>query len=136
MPHRHGAGRSAGVVAGMARRDHGPGPVGVRGGFGFDLADGSWYWSPGMYTLHGYRPGQVPGLTLGARLMLRHCYHADRTAVRSAWRRHLIIDGGLVTVHYRVLGADGVTRQVLVLASPVHAGHRGLARFTGVMELD
>lgn len=107
----------------------------VRGGFRFNPAADSGWWSPGMYRLHGYQPGQVPDTSPGARLALTHCHPADRAAVRAAYR-HLQTGGGLVAVHYRVLGADGVSRRVFVLATPVSDRHHRHVGVTGVMELD
>ena len=131
MSHHQGTRRSAGLVAGPDRH----GPAGVKDGFRFDLSSGSWWWSPGMYTLHGYRPGEGPGLPAGPRLVFAHRHPDDRAVVRTAWRQ-LIVRGGLVAVHYRVLGADGVIRRVFVMVSPVSGSHRQLAGVTGVMELD
>lgn len=107
-------------------------PAGVKGGFRFDPVGGSWWWSPGVFAFLGYRPDQAAALIPSVRLLLRHRHPADRVVVRAAWR-HLTAEGGLVAVHYRVLGADGVTRPVFVLAS-VTGQHGCPTMVTGVME--
>jgi hypothetical protein len=110
-------------------------PVGLKGGFRIDLSDGTWWWSPGMFTLHGYRPDQMALTTPTTRLVLAHRHPADREAMADAWA-HLIADGHLVALHYRVIGADGVTRAVFALASTDHTDGRPPTAVTGVLQFE
>ena len=52
-----------------------------------------------------------------------------------AWA-HLIADGHLVALHYRIVGADGVVRPVFVLASTDLDKAVPPTVVTGVMEFD
>jgi hypothetical protein len=107
----------------------------VKGAFRVTLADDSWWWSPGMYMLHGYRPGQVPQVIPSTRLMLAHLHPADRRSMNAAWA-HLIADGELVALRFRIVGADGVVRPVFALASTGFAEREAPSVVTGVLELD
>jgi PAS domain-containing protein len=110
-------------------------PTGVKGGFRITLADGTWWWSPGMFTLHGYRPDEMPRVRPSTRLVLAHRHPDDRKAMANAWA-HLIADGRLVALHYRVLGADGITRAVFALASTDHHRKGRPTAVTGVLQLE
>jgi PAS fold len=108
---------------------------GIKGAFRMTLADGACWWSPGMFTLHGYRAGRLPRLVPTTRVMVNHVHPADRRATADAWA-HLIADGHLVALHYRIVGADGVVRPVFVLASTNHDRANPPTVVTGVMEFD
>ena len=117
------------------RYEHVEKPAGIKGGFRITLASDSWWWSSGMYILHGYRPDQVSAIVPTTRLVLAHRHPADRHAMAAAWS-HLIADGKLVAFHYRVVGADGVIRPVFAMASTdFHRGHAPTV-VTGVMQLE
>jgi len=105
----------------------------LKGGFTINLANGSWWWSPGMYALHGYPDSQPPAVIPNSRLLLAHRDPADRDALRQAWT-HLLSDGGMVALHYRIIGADQVHRPVFVMAS-IRSGRDG-DTITGVMQLE
>lgn len=110
-------------------------PAGIKGAFRITLADGALWWSPGMFTVHGYRTDRGPRLVPTTRLMARQVHPGDRRAGGDAWA-HLVADGHLIALHYRVLGADGITRPVFVLASTdLHQDHPPTV-VTGVMEFD
>ena len=107
----------------------------VKGAFRVTLASGTWWWSPGMYTLHGYRPGQARQVVPSTRLMLAHLHPADRRSMNEAWA-HLIADGELVALRFRIVGADGVVRPVFALASTGFAAGDAPSVVTGVLEFD
>jgi hypothetical protein len=105
----------------------------IKGGFTINPTDGSCWWSPGMYALHGY-PAQRPHSPVpSTRLLLAHCDPADWRIISEA-RTHLLMDGGMVAVRYRIIGADQVRRPVFVMAS-VRSGRDGDV-ITGVMQLE
>lgn len=108
---------------------------GIKGGFRITLRDGDWWWSPGMFTLHGYRPDQIRHIRPTTRLVLAHRHPDDREAMAAAWS-HLIADGSLMALHYRILGADGVTRAVFALASTDHRDDRRPTVVTGVLQFE
>jgi len=110
-------------------------PAGIKGAFRITLADGGLWWSPGMFTLHGYKANQLPQIVPTPRLMGGHVHPADRRATANAWS-HLISDGHLIALHYRVSGADGTIRPVFVLASTDLDKNHPPTAVTGVMEFD
>jgi PAS domain-containing protein len=117
------------------RYEHVEAPAGIKGGFRFSLTDGTWWWSPGMYALHGYPSTQLQKVRPSTRLILTHRHPADRRAMAAAWA-HLIADGSLAAFHYRILGADGVIRPVFALASTdFNRGHEATL-VTGVLQLE
>src|SRR6478609_965134 len=67
------------------RYEHVEAPAGIKGGFRFSLTDGAWWWSPGMYALHGYRQAQMRSVAPSTRLILSHRHPADRQAMAAAW---------------------------------------------------
>ena len=117
------------------RYEHVEAPAGIKGGFRFSLTDGTWWWSPGMYALHGYRQTQLRRVAPSTRLILSHRHPADRQAMAAAWA-HLLADGKLAAFHYRIVGADGITRPVFALASTdFNRGHEP-TMVTGVLQLE
>ena len=117
------------------RYEHVEAPAGIKGGFRFSLTDGAWWWSPGMYALHGYRQAQMRSVAPSTRLILSHRHPADRQAMAAAWA-HLLADGKLAAFHYRIIGADGITRPVFALASTdFNRGHQP-TMVTGVLQLE
>ncbi|MEP6559906.1 MAG: hypothetical protein ABJD68_02395 [Nakamurella sp.] len=122
MSHRHGTSAPTGVAE-----------AGVKGGFTINLTDGSCWWSPGMYALHGYPDRQPPAVLPSTRLLLSHRDPADQRAILQAWT-HLLMDGGMVALRYRILGADQLRRPVFVMAS-IRSDRAGDI-ITGVMQLE
>jgi PAS domain-containing protein len=115
-------------------------PAGVRGGFRYSLSTGLWWWSPGMFQMHGFRPGEYQRVRPSLRLLLAMRHPAERAALAQAWR-HLRTDGGLVAFRYRIVGVDGRIRPVFVMASfdsgsPDRDGGRRIGEVTGVMQSD
>ncbi len=120
------------------RRDHVERPAGIKGGFRFSLTTGQWWWSPGMYRLHGYPPVQWRSVRPSGRLLLAHRHPADRPAFAQAWC-HLLDEGGVIAVRYRIIGVDGLVRPVFAMAyfDRVGTGAGGQSReVTGVMQSD
>lgn len=118
------------------RAEHVERPAGVKGGFRLCLPTGQWWWSTGMYRLHGYRPQQWPSVRPSARLLLTHRHPADRSAFAQAWT-HLLETGGVMAVRYRIVGVDGVIRPVFAMAyfdAPAGAAGRPTGEITGVMQ--
>ena len=116
-----------------------PGPVaapgGIKGGFRFSVADGIWWWSPGMYMLLGLGRQQIAGNPPSTRLLLRHLHPADHRSVAQAWQ-HLRQGGGPVAFGYRIVGADGVVRPVYVTASTERDSRPGATVVSGVIALE
>ena len=117
------------------RYEHVEAPAGIKGGFRFSLVDGAWWWSPGMYLLHGYGPNQMHRIAPSTRLILSHRHPADRQAMASAWA-HLLAEGKLAAFHYRIIGADGVTRPVFAMASTDFNRGHAPTMVTGVLQLE
>jgi hypothetical protein len=127
------------VLTAIHVREHTERPAGVKGGFRLSLASGKWWWSPGMFQLHGYRTGQLPSVRPTSRLLLAHRHPADRHAFAQAWR-HLLADGGVVAVRYRIVGVDDRVRPVFAMASLRRSDGPADGRqppiVTGVMQSD
>ena len=117
------------------RYEHVEAPAGIKGGFRFSLTDAAWWWSPGMYALHGYRPEEMQKIRPSTRLIVIHRHPADRQAMAAAWA-HLIADGSLAAFHYRIVGADGVTRPVFAMASTDFNRGHDPTLVTGVLQLE
>lgn len=120
------------------RTEHVERPAGVKGGFRLCLPTGQWWWSPGMFRLHGYPPHQWRSLRPSTRLLLTHRHPADRSAFAQAWT-HLLQTGGVMAVRYRIVGVDGVIRPVFAMAyfdRPAGAAGRAAGEITGVMQSD
>lgn len=117
------------------RYEHVEAPAGIKGGFRFSLIDGTWWWSPGMYELHGYRPSQLRDVRPSTRLLVTHRHPQDRRAMAAAWA-HLITDGSLAAFHYRIVGADGVVRPVFAMASTDFNRGHAPTMVTGVLQLE
>jgi hypothetical protein len=119
-------------------REHVERPAGVKGGFRLSLTTGQWWWSPGMYRLHGYLPNQWASVRPSGRLLLIHRHPDDRSAFAQAWS-HLLNDGGMIAVRYRIVGFDRLVRPVFAMAY-VDAPARGTGahqrEVTGVMQSD
>lgn len=98
--------------------DHRSGAGGdqVRGAFRIDLGRGRTWWSPGVWLLHGLRPRRAGAPAPGVRVVIRHRHQEDRPAMVKAWR-HLRDTHRPVCFDYRILGVDGVTRPVMVMAA-------------------
>ncbi|HEY5878436.1 MAG TPA: PAS domain-containing protein [Nakamurella sp.] len=115
-------------------REHVERPAGIKGGFRLSLTSGQWWWSPGVYRLHGYRQGQWAAVRPDGRMLLIHRHPDDRAAFAQAWR-HLLADGGMIALRYRIMGVDGLIRPVFAMA--YLDGPDGRPReVTGVLQSD
>lgn len=116
-------------------REHTERPAGVKGGFRLSLDSGQWWWSPGVFELHGFGPDDPLPIRPSTRLLLARRHPADRRAFIQAWR-HLRSDGGVVAIRYRIVGVDGRARPVFVMAHLGDTTGRGPRFVTGVMQSD
>lgn len=107
----------------------------LKGGFRVTLSDMSWWWSPGMFTLLGYRPEQAAQIVPTTSLVLAHRHRDDRRSVESAWAQ-LVTGDGVAAVHYRIVGADGITRPVFAMASTQYDDEHTPVQITGVLQLE
>jgi|GEM_PF-6673771 len=107
----------------------------LRGGFRVTLQDMSWWWSPGMFSLLGYRPNQAAHIVPTTALVLAHRHRDDRRAVESAWAQ-LVSGDGVAALHYRIVGADGLTRPVFAMASTQYDSTRTPVLISGVLQLE
>lgn len=79
--------------------------------FRFDVVTGSWWWSEGMYALHGFAPGEVVPST---ELLLAHKHEDDRARTAESLRA-VLADGEPFCCRHRIVDAAGLTRTVLSL---------------------
>jgi hypothetical protein len=114
-------------------REHTERPAGIKGGFRLSLTSGQWWWSPGVFELHGFGPRRPGAARPSTRLLLTRRHPADRRAFTEAWR-HLLIDGGVVAMRYRIIGVDRRVRPVFVMAYLDEITGRGARFVTGVMQ--
>jgi hypothetical protein len=83
--------------------------------FRYDLIGGRWWWSAGMYALHGFAPGEVIPST---ELMLAHKHPDDRT--RTEHTLQVVMETGEpFCCRHRVLDAGGTVHTVLSLGEGV-----------------
>jgi hypothetical protein len=83
--------------------------------FRYDLVSGRWWWSEGMYALHGFARGEVIPST---ELMLAHKHPDDRT--RTEHTLHAVMETGEpFCCRHRVLDAGGTVHTVLSLGEGV-----------------
>lgn len=85
---------------------------GSSGSFHFVRASGSWTWSDQVYALFGFTPGDVVPTT---DLVLSHQHPDDRPEIEQLLLLDAIEIGRPYSAWHRLLGADGVTRQVVTV---------------------
>ena len=85
-----------------------PQPVGQ---FVLDLSDESWWWSDELYTMHGFRPGDVMPTTA---LMLAHKHPEDQARVEELLLVAASTGEPFSSVH-RIVDAQGRTRTLGVV---------------------
>ena len=80
--------------------------------FHFDAVEDTWWWSPAMYALHGFSPGEVVPTTA---LLMSH-KHADDRARTDSLHRAVLQTGEPFCCRHRIIDAAGKVRLVLTLA--------------------
>jgi len=83
--------------------------------FRFDAVEDTWWWSPAMYALHGFSPGEVVPTTA---LLMAH-KHADDRARTEVRLREALSTGEPFCCRHRIIDAAGRVHMVLSLAEPV-----------------
>lgn len=105
--------------------NHTPAQVGR---FRYTAATGRWWWSDGMFTIHGMAPGDVvPTLAL----MSRHIHPEDRGRVLDAIGQ-CGVDGAPFGCQYRLLDLGGAERTV-TLTGAGEDDDSGLRAVTGFL---
>ena len=89
--------------------------------FEWDLSTGRWWWSDGMYALHGFAPGSaLPTL----ELLLSRQHPQDRARTREAFTR-ACEDGRPFVFEHRVMTLDkGLRTMILSVTAPIGHGPR------------
>jgi hypothetical protein len=83
------------------------------GGFAYDRASERWTWSVEVYRIHGFEPHDVVPTT---ELMRYHLHPDDRDDVLTRlWQA--MAAGTPFREHFRVVDAQGTTRNVLALGT-------------------
>lgn len=83
--------------------------------FRYDIRSGDWWWSPGMFALHGFADGEVqPSTDL---LMSRK--HPDDLAATEQTLRSVLATGEPFCCRHRVVDAGGQVREVLSVGEAV-----------------
>ena len=77
--------------------------------FRYDVVGDSWWWSPGMYALHGLDPDEVVPST---GLLLAH-KHADDRARTEGTLRAVLATGEPFCCRHRIVDAAGRVRTVM-----------------------
>jgi hypothetical protein len=77
--------------------------------FRFDVVTGSWWWSPGMFALHGFEAGDVEPST---DLLMAHKHPEDLLATEDTLRG-VLTTGEPFCCRHRVVDAHGRIREVL-----------------------
>ena len=99
-------------------------PVGY---FTYTVEDDHWYWSQGIYELHGYEPGAVPAST---ELLLQHKHPDD--AVRAFEVLETVIrDGQPFSCYHRIIDAAGCVRYVLSVGRALAGADGRVEQVTG-----
>ncbi|WP_245676993.1 PAS and ANTAR domain-containing protein [Nocardia acidivorans] len=91
-----------------------PGPV--AGSFRFWFGTQRWDWSPEVYRMHGYIPGEVEPTT---ELMLSHKHPDDREQVAATIARS-ITSGEPFSSRHRFIDTRGNEHNVMVVADRIY----------------
>lgn len=101
---------------------HDGGRTASAGRLRYDLRADQWWWSPGLFDLHGVAPGSVEP---GAALLLRGIHPDDRAQVRQALGGACAA-GTPFAVRHRICRMDGTVRTA-VLVGDLETGPDGAA---------
>jgi hypothetical protein len=95
----------------------------------WDLPD-DWWWSPEMYELHGYP--EPAAVTPSRKVLINHAAPGDRAAVEAVLTA--AVNTGLpFAQEYRIDGADGSDRRVVLFAAPERDETGKVARVAGIL---
>jgi hypothetical protein len=83
--------------------------------FSFDAVAGTWWWSPQLFALHGYAPGEVSPST---ELLLTHKHPQDRSRTEGTLRG-VLATGQPFCCRHRVIDTAGQVRHVLSIGEAV-----------------
>ncbi|WP_280221135.1 PAS and ANTAR domain-containing protein [Nocardia neocaledoniensis] len=97
------------------------------GTFTFWFTTGRWEWSPEVYRMHGYAPGEIEPTT---ELLLSHKHPDDRDVVAGLIDR-TIAEGAPFSSRHRFLDTAGRVHTVMVLADRVLNDHGEPVATTG-----
>ncbi|MTE15703.1 PAS and ANTAR domain-containing protein [Nocardia aurantiaca] len=90
-------------------------PAPRTGSFRFWFATRRWEWSPELYRMHGYTPGEVEPTT---ELLLTHKHPDDRNKVAETITRSVAL-GEPFSSRHRFIDTHGVEHQVMVVADRI-----------------
>lgn len=91
------------------------------GRFRYDVLSETWWWSAGVYQIHGLDVGAVVPT---ADLILSY-QHPDDRAGAERTLRHVISDGQAFCGRHRIIDTAGRTRTVVVVGEGVHNPESG-----------
>lgn len=104
---------AAGPLPGAKPSSAHPGPM--TGSFRFWFATQRWEWSPELYRMHGYTPGELEPTT---DLLLAHKHPEDRDHVAAAIARS-INEGEPFSSRHRFVDVSGAEHTVMVVADRI-----------------
>jgi hypothetical protein len=81
------------------------------GRFSYDVGSRTWTWDDEVFRIHGLQPGSVTPTT---DFVLRCKHPEDRSRVEKVLTR-ASTTGEVFSMSYRILGADGVERRVVLV---------------------
>lgn len=85
--------------------------VNLTGRFSYDVASATWEWDEEVFRIHGLQPGSITPTT---DYMLSCKHPEDRARVAEVLAR-ATATGEVFSVSYRLTGADGVERRVVLV---------------------
>lgn len=114
----------------MRQRGASQGPVdGPFGAFAYTVATGSWWWSDGLYEIHGFEPGEVVPST---ELVVAHKHPDDVDRARKVLEAALG-SGTPFSLWHHVVDARRRVRQVVSVGAGVHDEAGQLVEVRGFM---
>lgn len=100
------SGRGLAALAGLAG-----GTTEPTARFRYDVTGDTWWWSPAMYTLHGYAPGEVVPTTA---ILVAHKHGEDRARTEGTLSA-VLATGEPFCCRHRIVDAAGQVRTVISL---------------------